>query len=475
MTTALACDLSVGPSDVFGRCWAGHRVTVVGLKRSGLAAIELLRRMGCRVRATDCDGTPELERVRASLLAAGVEDVEVGGHSRRLIDEAQLVVVSPGVPETTGPIRWALERRCPVISEIELAFHFCPSPIIAVTGTNGKSTAVTLMAELINASHRRAIACGNLGLPFSSVLEGLTPQTIAVVEVSSFQLLWCDQFRPRIGVLLNIGTNHLDRHQDASAYLSAKMRLFQRQTPEDWAVLNGCDPRIAELAERCLSQRVWFGENRSNPPALRLAPETQRALRESAQAVLQVGRLLGIPDPLTWQVIRLFHGLEHRMEHVVTTPRGVRFVNDSKSTTTDSLLFALNQTRGEVIVILGGRDKGLDFRSLLEPLHQPRVKGLVLIGESRVRLHGLLNGRPNGTPVHESETLEDAVHLAERLASPGTTVLFSPACASFDMFRDFEERGRAFKSIVNNLAGGWGLGAGGLCPEPRAQSPEPTR
>lgn len=441
-------------ADVFGRSWEGRRVTVVGLKRSGLAAIELLRRVGCRVRATDRDGTSALQAVRTSLSAAGLEEVEVGGHSRRLIEEAEVVVVSPGVPETSGPIRWALERRVPVVSEIELAFHFCRAPIVAVTGTNGKSTAVTLIAELINASHRRALACGNLGIPFSSVLEQLSPQTIAVVEVSSFQLLWCDQFRPRIGVLLNIGTNHLDRHQDASAYLAAKMRLFQRQTPEDWAVLNGRDPRIVELAGRCLSQHVWFGENRSNPPAWRLAPATQQALTESAQAALQVGRLVGIPDPLTWQVIRLFRGLEHRMEHVLMTPQGVRFVNDSKSTTTDSLLFALAQIPGDVVVILGGRDKGLDFRPLVEPLHQPRVKGIVLIGESRVRLHGLLNGAAHGTAVQESETLEEAVALAERLAGPGTTVLFSPACASFDMFRDFEERGRRFKEIVARLGNG---------------------
>jgi UDP-N-acetylmuramoylalanine--D-glutamate ligase len=459
-------------SDVFGRSWKGRRVAVVGLGRSGLAAAKLLHRAGCQVRATDTRDTSELRAAREALFALGVRvgEVEVGRHTRRLIEGSEVVVVSPGVPESAGPIQWALQRRLPILSEIEVTFLFCPSPIVAVTGTNGKSTAVTLITSLLKASGQSAIACGNLGIPFSSIIDQLTSQTVAVVEVSSFQLLWCGQFRPKVGVLLNVGTNHLDRHHDANAYLSAKAKLFQRQTPEDWAVLNGCDPRIVALGEHVHAQRVWFGQNRSNPPALRLAPETQRSLTESAQAVLQVGRLLGIPDPLTWQVIRSFRGLEHRLERVATI-RGVHFVNDSKSTTPDSLLFALAQTPGDVVVIMGGRDKGLDFSPLVERLHDVRVQGIVLIGESRRRLGPMLNGSPhsirsaNGrtrsgrgervvasrTTVQESRTLEEAVQTAAALASPGVTVLFSPACASFDMFRDFEDRGRAFKEIVTNM------------------------
>ena len=191
-----------------------------------MAAMDLLCRMGCRVWATEARDTPELRTIRDACTARGVEDVEIGGHSQRLIEQSELLVVSPGVPETAGPIRWALERRLPILSEIELASRFCPSTIIAVTGTNGKSTTVTLIAELLKASGHAAIACGNLGIPFSSILQQLTSRTIAVVEVSSFQLLWCDQFRPHVGVLLNIGANHLDRHPDAEAYLSAKARLF---------------------------------------------------------------------------------------------------------------------------------------------------------------------------------------------------------------------------------------------------------
>jgi len=321
-----------------------------------MAAAELLMRVGAHVRATDAQTTDAVRTASALLSARGV-DVEVGRHTPRFLEGAEAVVVSPGVPEHAEPLQWALARGVPVLSEIELAFAFCPSSIVGVTGTNGKSTAVTLIAHLLALDSRQAVACGNLGVPFSSVIQELTPQTIAVVEVSSFQLLWCEQFRPRIGVLLNLGTNHLDRHPDRRAYLEAKARLFQRQTPEDWAVLNGLDPAILAMSERLQAQRVWFGENRSNPAGFRLDPRTQEALPEGTQAALQVGRILGIADPVAWQAIRSYRSLEHRQEHVATV-RGVKFINDSKSTTPESLLFALGQTRGEIVVIIGGRDKG---------------------------------------------------------------------------------------------------------------------
>ena len=456
--------------DVFGRSWAGRRVAVVGLGKSGVAAAELLRRAGCRVRATDARRTPQLEALQASWRAQDIDAVELGAHTESFIEGSDLVVVSPGVAESSGPMLWARRRQIPIMSEIDLAFHFCPSPIVAVTGTNGKSTAVTLIADILRASGRAAVACGNLGTPFSSVVGSLTPEMAAVVEVSSFQLLWCEQFRPRIGVLLNIGTNHLDRHQDAAAYLAAKARLFQRQTAEEWAVLNGRDPRVAAIGERCRARRVWFGENRSNPPALQLAEATRRVLNDNAQAVLQVARLLGVADPLAWQVLRGFRGLEHRLERVATI-RGVEVINDSKSTTPDSVLFALSQIRGDVVVILGGRNKGLDFQPLVEPLRESRVKGIVLIGESRGQLRRMLNGAPT---VCERETLEEAVTAALAYAHPGTTVVFSPACASFDMFRDFEHRGHAFKRIIRKLAQGSRLEAQGnrSCLQPSAFSLE---
>jgi UDP-N-acetylmuramoylalanine--D-glutamate ligase len=263
-------------------------------------------------------------------------------------------------------------------------------------------------------------------------------------------LLWCEAFRPTIGVLLNLGTNHLDRHHDRQHYMAAKARLFQQQTPHDHAVLNGRDAQVVSLSQSLRAQRVWFGANRTNPPALWLDPTTCRALSENAQAVLQVGRLLGVPDPLSYQVIRGFRGLPHRLEYVATI-HGVSVVNDSKSTTPESLLYALNRCLGPVVVIMGGKDKNLDFGLLHTALQQERIRGVVLIGESRRRLRALING---SAITRDCETLEAAVQEAMRLTHPGDTVLFSPACASFDMFRNFEERGQIFKQLVHQLQNG---------------------
>ncbi len=229
-------------------------------------------------------------------------------------------------------------------------------------------------------------------------------------------------------------------------------------------MLNARDPRLVQLSAGLTARCVWFGENRSNHARFRLAAETLASLTGNMQAVLQVSRLLGVADPLAWQVIRSFRGLEHRLESVATID-GLHFINDSKSTTPDSLLYALSRTPGPVVVIVGGRDKGLDFNLLSEPLHEPRIKGVVLIGESRGRLRPLFNGSPM---VRECRTLELAVKTAAELAEPGTTVLFSPACASFDMFKNFEDRGRIFKAIVRSLP----VKAEGNIPEPRAPGPE---
>lgn len=433
--------------DRFGVDWHGRRVVVVGLAKSGAAASKLLQQAGCRVRVTERCDTSSVRTAAEELKAAGVEAVEIGQHSRQFLDGCEAVVVSPGVPESAEPIQWALASGRPVWSEIELAFRFCPASVVAVTGTNGKSSVCTLIQHVLQAAGRPAVACGNLGTPFSEVVSSLTTQMTAVVEVSSFQLLWCDQFRPTIGILLNVGTNHLDRHQDRSHYINAKARLFQRQTPTDVAVLNGCDPEVVTLSQRVVAQRVWFGDNRTNPPRFRLGPSSCRVLSESGQAVLQVGRVLGIPDPLVYQVIREFQGLEHRLEYV-TTVQGIRFVNDAKSTTPESLLYALQRCQGPVVPIVGGRDKGLDFTPLKAALAQDRIRGVMLIGESRKQIRTLLNG---STTSRECETLAEAVEEAAKLARPGDTVLFSPACASFDMFRNFEERGRLYKQLVRAL------------------------
>jgi UDP-N-acetylmuramoylalanine--D-glutamate ligase len=436
-------------TDAKGRPWDGRCVTVIGLGKSGQAAAELLCQAGARVMVTEAQRNPSLQRAAERLRACGVEEIELGQHTRRVIERSELVVVSPGVSESCDPIQWAISAGLPIISEIELAFRFCQASVIAVTGTNGKSSVTTLIHQVLVSSGRSAIACGNLGVPFAAMVSQLPPGAVAVVEVSSFQLARCDTFRPAIGALLNLGTNHLDRHPTRSEYLAAKARLFQCQTPDDWAVLNGRDPDVVRLSASIHARQVWFADNRTNPDAFRVSAQTVASLSENAQAVLQVGRILDIPDPLIWQTIRTFRGLEHRLEHVATV-RGVSFINDSKSTTPESLLFALREVRGGLVLILGGRDKALNFDLLTDVAHDPRIKGVVLIGEARTRLRALLNGTPH---VRERDTLESAIHEAAGMAHSGETVLFSPACASFDMFRNFEERGRTFKGIVRSLVG----------------------
>ena len=436
--------------DRFGQEWRGRTVVVVGLAKSGVAAARLLVALGCHVRVTELSDSEALQHLAHQMEADGVEQVEVGRHSRPLLDGAELMVVSPGVPETAHPVQWALEQGVPVWSEIELAFRFCPSPMVAVTGTNGKSSVVILLERILKTVGRPVVACGNIGTPFSSVVSSLTSEALAVVEVSSFQLLWCDQFRPTIGVLLNLGSNHLDRHHDRDSYIAAKARLFQRQTPEDYAVLNGASHEMTALSRQMQAQCVWFGDGSRNPTGLELDPATCRLLPENLQAVLQTARLLAVPDPLTHQVIREFRGLEHRLESVATV-RGVRFVNDSKSTTPESFLYALQRCPGSVVPILGGRDKCLDFSALERVLTEERIRGVVLIGEARHRLRRLLNG---SATTRECPDLKEAIHAALSLARPGDAVLFSPACASFDMFRNFEERGQVFKSLVHQLEHG---------------------
>jgi UDP-N-acetylmuramoylalanine--D-glutamate ligase len=250
-----------------------------------------------------------------------------------------------------------------------------------------------------------------------------------------------------ISILLNLGTNHLDRHPDHASYVAAKARLFDKQTPADYAILNGADAQVAALAGGIRAQLVWFGDAAKTGGRFELSEAVCQMLSPGQQAALQAARIIGVPDPLTLQSMREFKGLEHRMEYVATV-RGVTFINDSKSTTPDSLLYALERTRGAVVPIIGGKDKGMDFSPLRQALADERVRGVVLIGETRNRLQDLLREHP---AVRISPTLEEALNAALSLSRAGDTVLFSPACASFDMFRNFEERGRNFKHLIGRM------------------------
>lgn len=406
------------------------KITVVGLARSGLACANLLHKLGALVRVTDIKDNPQTKE--ASLKLSSGIDVELGKHSRELIKDADLIVISPGVPLDAQPIKWAAEFKKPVISEIEVASILCPAPIIAVTGSNGKTTVTTLIGKIIAASGKKVFVCGNIGNPFCGEVENMREADFVVLEVSSFQLETIRDFRPKIAVILNLTPNHLDRYKNMQEYGDAKKRIALNQGIGDFLVLNRDDPWLGELAKNVNSKVVFF--------------DKQEGLNPNQSTVLSVGKILGIDQQLILKVFGEFKGIEHRMEEVCSIAE-VKFINDSKATTADSAIWAIKNINTPVILIAGGRHKGIDYRVIIEPA-RGKIKHLILIGEAKEIIAVQLGSEFH---VESALTLEEAVERACSLAKPGYTVLFSPMCSSYDMFTDYEERGRAFKKIVLDL------------------------
>ena len=409
------------------------RVTIVGLARSGLACANLLHGLGAFVRVTDIKDNSQSRSYASSLLSNDIP-VELGKHSEAFIKEADLVVISPGVPPDSQPVTWAKAFSRPAISEIEVAGMLCPGQIIAVTGSNGKTTVTTLIGRALDACGKKAFVCGNIGNPFSGEVAKMREGDFAVVEVSSFQLETIREFKPKIALIININPNHLDRYNNMREYLDAKKRIFMNQDKDDFLVLNAQDACLSGLEKEAAAKVLFFsGENSLNP---------------NQSAVLKVGELLGLDRPTILKVFSNFKGLEHRMEDVAEINK-VRFINDSKATTADSAIWAINSISSPIVLIAGGRHKGIDYRVIIEAARN-KVKHVVLIGEAKERIAACLQGE---FPVEMSAGLKEAVNKTYALAKPGDSVLFSPMCSSFDMFKDYEERGRAFKKIVLELAG----------------------
>ena len=408
------------------------RVTIVGLARSGLACANLLHGLGASVRVTDINDNSQSRSYASSLLSNDIP-VELGKHSEAFIKEADLVVISPGVPPDSQPVIWAKAFSRPAISEIEVAGMLCPGQIIAVTGSNGKTTVTTLIGRALDACGKKAFVCGNIGNPFSGEVAKMREGDFAVVEVSSFQLETIREFKPKIALIININPNHLDRYNNMQEYLDAKKRIFMNQDKDDFLVLNAQDACLAGLEKETAAKVLFFsGENSLNP---------------NQSAVLKVGELLGLDRPTILKVLSNFKGLEHRMEDVAEINK-VRFINDSKATTADSAIWAINSISSPIVLIAGGRHKGIDYRVIIEAARN-KVKHVVLIGEAKERIAACLRGE---FPVEMAAGLEEAVNKTYALAKPGDSVLFSPMCSSFDMFRDYEERGRVFKKIVLELS-----------------------
>lgn len=406
------------------------KITVVGLARSGIACANLLFSLGAKVKATD-NNDSEITRRNAVKLCSDYIAVEFGKHSSDFIEGSDLVVVSPGVSNDSFSIQFAQKNNIPIVSEIEIASILCPAPIIAVTGSNGKTTVTTLISRVINASGMKAYACGNIGNPFCGEIQKLLAKDYVVLEVSSFQLERIKSFKPKIAVILNFNRNHLDRHKDMEEYLTAKKRIFLNQDKNDFLVLNGLDPALKNISSESKSKVIFFNQ--------------LPGLNPNQAAVFTVASILGIKDDIVSKTFQDFKGLEHRMEFVAEI-KEVSFINDSKATTADSAAWALENINRPVFLIAGGKDKGVDYAKILES--RQKIKEVILIGEAKNKIRQALG---ETLSFREVDSLSSAVRLAFSKAKAGDCVLLSPMCASFDMFKDYEERGRIFKEVVEAL------------------------
>ncbi|MBI4435968.1 MAG: UDP-N-acetylmuramoyl-L-alanine--D-glutamate ligase [Candidatus Omnitrophica bacterium] len=444
---------------------SGKKVTVVGLGKSGLSACQLLLREGAEVFVSEARSDPSLKQAAEVLTRKGVS-MEFGGHTREWIRGKDLVVMSPGVPFSSPPFQWAQSEKIPILSEIELGYLFCKGKIIAVTGSNGKSTTVTLLGKMLEEGGKRSFVCGNIGEPFCNHVLKVSEKDWVVLEVSSFQLEQCHSFKPHIAILLNLSPNHLDRHPSLENYISVKRRIAQCQKKEDYFLLNADDPLAPEVGKGSLSQKRYFSRTKKVKGVFLKGRDIFSSLNgreekvctfqgfrlpgshneENALAAIVAALLAGVKPFAVQKTLATFEGLPHRIEFVEEI-EGVRFVDDSKSTTVASTLRAIDALSGPLLLIAGGREKNEDFRSLQHPLLK-KVKRIFLIGEAKEKIRSALAGSVETTL---AATLEEAVALAFEASQAGETVLLSPMCTSFDMFRDFEERGDHFKENVAML------------------------
>jgi UDP-N-acetylmuramoylalanine--D-glutamate ligase len=448
---------------------AGKTIAVVGLAKSGVAAARLLRRLGARVLASD---SSPLEALTAEARALDREGCALwtGGHPEEAFRGAELVVVSPGVPLELPALAALRERGVPIIGELELAWRVMEADAIAITGTNGKTTTTALTAELLRTQVRPVLVGGNIGTPLAEHALEFPGDGIVVAETSSFQLDTIDRFRPRVGVILNVTPDHLDRHGTFERYVDAKARIFANQTATDCAVLNADDPVTAGLAGRARGRVIWFSRlttlthgvfvydgwivAKLNGSTERICPVGEISLRgqhnvENVLAATACVLWTGMAPSAIRRGIAAFRGVAHRIERV-HDDRGVVYYNDSKGTNVASTIKALESFTEPVVLIAGGKGKGQDFGPLAAAA-RGRVRHAVLIGVDRGRIRAALE--PAGIPVEDADSMEDAVRRAREAARVGDVVLLSPACASFDMFRNFEHRGDVFKAVVRALVG----------------------
>ena len=444
------------------------KVLVVGLGKSGLAAALFLRRRGAQVTVSDVRSAEQLAKEIPALIEAGIM-VEAGGHGLLTFRRQDLIVVSPGVPLDTPELAQAQSFGLPVIGELELAARFLKGKIMAVTGSNRKTTTTTLLGEILTAAGLPTLVGGNIGLPVVALIDESQDESWSVLEVSSFQLETTVEFRPEIAVILNITPDHLDRHGSFENYAAAKERIFARQTAKDCLVLNADNPPAEAAALRAKSRIYWFSAEHPVMPGawlengyvvyrsgLEASIESVMPLSgiplkgthnvENVLAAVCAARLAGVPAETIRRAVESFQAVEHRLEYIATR-NGVKFYNDSKATNVDATAKAVAAFNGGIHLILGGKDKNSDYTQLADLL-RARVSAVYTIGAAAAKIESHLRGV---VTIQSCETLEKAVAAAAAAARPGNVVLLAPACSSFDQFDNYEHRGRAFKQYVKEL------------------------
>ena len=443
----------------------GKRVLVVGLARTGLVSALFSAAYGAKVTATDERPIPEVAEAAEKLRVAGVK-LELGGFVPPTFLEQDLIVVSPGVPAKIEPLENARAKGIPVWSEIELAWRFLRGKLVAITGSNGKTTTTSLVAHILKTSNVPTLIGGNIGTPLLALVETSVDTSVTVAEISSFQLETIDSFRPEIGVLLNLTPDHLDRHITFEEYAGAKMRMFENQLEKDIALLNADDPEVTKRMP-AKPKIFWFSRQKrvatgaflrddqiifrhegSEVELARLADIQLRGQHnvENVLASCAAAYLAGAVPAAIAAGVKSFRGVEHRLEFVAELS-GVQYYNDSKATNVDAAVKAVEAFPGPLVVILGGRDKRSPYAPLREPLHA-RARLALLIGESAEKIAADLG---DAVAFENAGTLQQALHIAARHVQPGDTVLLAPACSSFDQFENYEHRGRVFKELVAHM------------------------
>jgi UDP-N-acetylmuramoylalanine--D-glutamate ligase len=448
----------------------GKKILVVGLGKSGLAAALFLRRRGAQVTVSDLRSAQALSKEIPSLLEAGIS-VEAGGHGLLTFRRQDLIVVSPGVPLSTPELVQVRALGLPIIGELELAARFLKGDVLAITGSNGKTTTTTLCGEIFSAAGLKTLVAGNIGLPVIEVVDQSAPGSWSVLEVSSFQLETTESFHPHVAVIVNITPDHLDRHGTFQNYVAMKERIFANQTGGDYLILNGDDPVTQQAAGRARSQILWFSRSKivrrgafllngmvmfrasEQGTPVPVLPLTEISLKgehniENVLAAVCAACVANIPAEVIARAVASFHAVEHRLEFVASI-HGVDYYNDSKATNVDATAKAIASFPGNIHLILGGKDKNSDYTQL-NALLRARVKAVYTIGSAAEKIEGQITGV---TKVLQAGTLEAAVDQAARQAVAGDVVLLAPACSSFDQFENYEQRGRVFKQAVMSRLG----------------------